>query len=149
MADVVLIDDDPDIRMLATMALELEGHDVVEASGGTDGLAAVRAAVAGGVRPVVVLDVQMPDLDGWEVLAALRDDAATERLPVIMCTVRAGTVDREKGFTLGADAYQAKPFDLEQLLEVVNRLAALEDDELLARRTEVSSYIAGDEESTV
>jgi len=139
MHDIVLIDDDADIRMLARMAFELDGHDVVAAANGTQGLEALRATVAGGGRPVVVLDVQMPDIDGWEVLQQIRADASLDGVPVVMCTVRAGALDRARGYGEGADAYEAKPFDLEQLLGTVRRLAEMDVDALVARRAGLST----------
>jgi len=132
--DIVLVDDDPDIRMLARMAFELDGHDVVAAANGLAGLEVLRETVAGGGRPVVVLDVQMPDIDGWEVLGHIRADRSLDAVPVVMCTVRAGALDRARGYGHGADAYEAKPFDLEQLLGTVRRLASMEVERLLARR---------------
>jgi len=136
--DVVLVDDDPDIRMLVRMALELDGLDVVDAANGLTGLDELRAAVGAGARPVVVLDVQMPDIDGWEVLRTIRDDPALDAVPVVMCTVRAGAADRSRGYAAGADAYEAKPFDLDQLLSTVRRLATMDLDQLLARREELA-----------
>jgi len=135
MSDIVLVDDDADIRMLVRMALELDGHHVVAAANGHDGLEVLRASVASGGCPVVVLDVQMPDIDGWEVLAAIRSDSRLDCVPVIMCTVRAGALDRARGYAGGADAYEAKPFELDQLQSTVRRLAAMDPTRLLERRS--------------
>jgi two-component system OmpR family response regulator len=120
-ADVLVVDDDADIRTLIATALRLEGWTVAEADGGIAGLDHLRTAIE---RPpdVVVLDVQMPDLDGWEVLGQVR---ATEKLSgtaVVLCTVRAGAADRDRGQRLGADAYITKPFDVEGLVGTVARL---------------------------
>jgi len=134
MPDIVLVDDDPDIRMLARMAFELDGHQVAAAANGLDGLELLRETVAAGGRPVVVLDVQMPDIDGWEVLGQIRTDRSLDPVPVVMCTVRAGAGDRARGYGHGADAYEAKPFDLEQLLGTVRRLGAMDVEHLVARR---------------
>jgi len=137
--DIVLIDDDPDIRMLARMAFELDGHQVGAAGNGLQGLELLRATVSAGGRPVVVLDVQMPDIDGWEVLSQIRADRALDGIPVVMCTVRAGALDRARGYGQGADAYEAKPFDLDQLLGTVRRLAAMEVPALVERRAGLSA----------
>ena len=134
MHDIVLVDDDPDIRMLARMAFELDGHDVAAAGNGLTGLDLLRRTVSVGGRPVVVLDVQMPDIDGWEVLANIRADRSLDPIPVVMCTVRAGAADRARGYGHGADAYEAKPFDLDQLLGTVRRLAHMDVEHLLERR---------------
>jgi two-component system response regulator MprA len=144
MTDIVLVDDDPDIRMLVRMALELDGHRVVAAANGHEGLEFLRASVAAGDRPVVVLDVQMPDIDGWEVLGTIRSDAELHAVPVIMCTVRAGAMDRARGYAGGADAYEAKPFDLDQLQTTVRRLAAMEPEALIARRADLASEPTAD-----
>jgi len=139
--DILLIDDDPDIRMLVRMALEMDGHEVQAAGNGLAGLDLLRASVAQGVRPVVVLDVQMPDIDGWEVLSEIRSAPDLGDIPVVMCTVRAGAADRERGYGLGADAYEAKPFDLEQLLETIRRLDSMELEELHMRRETLAKRI--------
>ena len=142
MADIVLIDDDPDIRMLARMAFALDGHDVVAAANGLQGLDLLRHATSTGDRPVVVLDVQMPDIDGWEVLHLIRADPALEAVPVVMCTVRAGIVDRARGYVLGADAYEAKPFDIDRLLSTIRQLDGLDVELLLARRATLTQEMA-------
>jgi CheY-like chemotaxis protein len=134
MPDIILVDDDPDIRMLARMVFELDGHEVAAAANGLAGLDVLRQAVDAGGRPVVVLDVQMPDIDGWEVLDHIRAEPRMREVPVVMCTVRAGAADRARGYKAGADAYEAKPFDLDQLLGTVRRLAGMDVEQLLARR---------------
>lgn len=148
MADIVLIDDDPDIRTLARMALELGGNVVSDAANGHVGLELLSDAVAAGRRPLVVLDVQMPDIDGWEVLDRIRSDRTFDGVPVVMCTVRAGAADRARGYDLGADAYQPKPFDLDQLLQTIDHLSDLDDSALRRRRAEVSADIVGHGEGT-
>src|SRR5262249_62245114 len=76
------------------------------------------------LRPdVFVLDVMMPRLSGTEVLGALRDDAATAAIPVVLLSARAQEDDVERGLEAGADAYLAKPFQAPELIEVVSRLA--------------------------
>lgn len=142
MADVILIDDDPDIRALASMALELDDN-VVEATGdGHAGLELLDRMRTEGRRPVVVLDVEMPAVDGWTVLGLIRAEADRDDVPVVMCTVRAGGLDRERGYGLGADAYEPKPFDLDGLMGTVARLAAMPRDDLLANRDRLARYIA-------
>ena len=120
-ADVLVVDDDADIRTLIATALRLEGWSVAEADGGVSGLAHLRSSID---RPpdVVVLDVQMPDLDGWEVLDQVRATDAFSSTSVVLCTVRAGAADRDRGERLGADAYITKPFDVEGLVGTVARL---------------------------
>ena len=113
---VLLVDDDAAIRRTMTVGLELEGFDVVCASGGRAALEAVKA-----VQPaVMLLDLTMPDLDGLEVLERLR--GAGDDLPVCVLSAREQVSDRVRGLEAGADDYVVKPFALE---EVTARLHAL------------------------
>ena len=113
---VLLVDDDAAIRRTMTVGLELEGFDVVCASGGRAALEAVKA-----VQPaVMLLDLTMPDLDGLEVLERLR--GAGDDLPVCVLSAREQVSDRVRGLEAGADDYVVKPFALE---EVTARLLAL------------------------
>ena len=134
MPSVLVVDDDPDIRMLLQIALERDGHDVEGAPGGTAGLAALRTP--GRARPVVILDVQMPDLDGWQVLGEIRADAALRGTPVILCTVKASAIDLNRGWEAGCDAYLTKPFDIADMSSEVAILATLTPEELIVRRAE-------------
>jgi DNA-binding response OmpR family regulator len=118
---VLLVDDDPAIRRTVAAGLELEGFSVVAASGGR---AALEAAAR--VHPaVILLDLNMPDLDGLEVLTRLREGG--DQVPVCVLSARDEIDDRVRGLQAGADDYVVKPFALE---EVVARLHAL-----LRRRT--------------
>jgi two-component system, OmpR family, response regulator len=113
---VLVVDDEPALTELLSMALRYEGWDV-QTSG--DGLAAVRAART--YRPdAVVLDIMLPDLDGMEVLRRLRADGSD--VPVLFLTAKDGVEDRVAGLTAGGDDYVTKPFSLE---EVVARLRGL------------------------
>jgi DNA-binding response OmpR family regulator len=134
MSSVLVVDDDADIRTLLQIALERDGHLVEAAPGGTAGLAALRAA--GRDRPVVILDVQMPDLDGWHVLGEIRADEDLRDTPVILCTVKASPADLSRGWEIGCDAYLTKPFDIEEMANEVAALAGLTADELTQRRAE-------------
>jgi CheY-like chemotaxis protein len=137
MADVLVVDDDPDIRTLLTLALELGGHRVDTCDGGDAALAELRhQAAAGTALPTVVLDLQMPERDGIDVLLDLRADPAICDAPVILCTVRAGPSDLDRGWSAGCDAYQAKPFDIAQVTRTVSELSATAPDELRRRRDE-------------
>jgi len=111
---VLVIDDDPSARVLMRRFLEREGFRVEEAADGETGLARARER-----RPdVITLDVLMPGMDGYAVLAALKNDPALAAIPVILATV----VDEERlGFALGASEYLMKPIDREQLAEVLRK----------------------------
>jgi DNA-binding response OmpR family regulator len=129
---VLLVDDDAAIRRTMTVGLELEGFEIVCASGGRAALEAVKA-----VKPaVMLLDLTMPDLDGLDVLERLRD--AGDDLPVCVLSARDQVSDRVRGLEAGADDYVVKPFALE---EVSARLHAL-----LRRRppAETGRLVAGD-----
>ncbi|HEX8082795.1 MAG TPA: response regulator transcription factor [Solirubrobacteraceae bacterium] len=113
---VLLVDDDASIRRSVAEGLELEGFEVVPASGGRAALAAVES-----VRPaVIVLDLAMPDMDGLEVLERLR--AEGDDVPVCILSARDEVDDRVRGLEAGADDYVVKPFALP---EVTARLHAL------------------------
>jgi CheY-like chemotaxis protein len=136
MAHVLVVDDDPDIRMLLDLVLRLEGHSVTTASGGEPALEVLRGGDLSCRVPVVVLDVQMPDLDGWQVLEAMRADDALRDVPVMMCTVRASAADLARGWAAGCDAYQSKPFDLATISAEISALAAASPEELWRLRRE-------------
>jgi adenylate cyclase len=114
---VLVIDDDATVRNLMRRYLSREGFDVVTAGGGREGLEFARE-----LHPsVITLDVFMPDLDGWSVLQAIKQDADLNRIPVIMMTI---ADEKQKGFTLGAAGYLTKPVDRAQLAELLNRFKA-------------------------
>ncbi|MEU4385632.1 response regulator transcription factor [Promicromonospora sp. NPDC023805] len=105
---VLVVDDEPKIRMTVRGYLEADGFDVVEAA---DGPSALRA-VAEGRPDLVVLDVMLPGLDGFQVLRRIRE---ASQVPVIMLTARDEEVDRLIGFTTGSDDYVTKPFSPREL----------------------------------
>ncbi|HYX83937.1 MAG TPA: response regulator transcription factor [Gaiellales bacterium] len=109
-ARVLVVDDEDSITQLVSTVLRYEGFEVVTAP---DGRAAVKAAQT--FRPdIVVLDVMLPDLDGFEVYRRLGNGSS--HVPVLFLTARDGTEDRVRGLTLGADDYVGKPFSLEELV---------------------------------
>jgi len=112
-----VIDDDPTARELISHQLEAEGFSVVTAAGGLEGLKRAKE-----LRPrAITLDVMMPDLDGWSVLAALRQDAQLSEIPVIMVTI---LDEQRRGMALGAIGYLTKPIDRERLNALVQRFRA-------------------------
>ncbi len=116
---VLVVDDDDVIRQLITLNLELEGFEVHEASDGAD---ALRKVVE--VDPAVItLDVMMPNLDGWDAAARLRSDPQTAHVKVVLLSARAQEADVRRGTRLGVDAYLTKPFDPDDLVDIVRRLA--------------------------
>ena len=118
---VLVVDDDDVIRQLITVNLELEGFEVATAVDGQDCLDKVKD-----VAPdVITLDIMMPRLDGWEAASRLRADPATADIKVVLLSARAQEADLERGTRIGVDAYLTKPFDPDELIEVVRRLAGL------------------------
>jgi DNA-binding response OmpR family regulator len=106
---ILVVDDDTDIRGLVLELLQRAGHDVVEAPDGNDGLKRFYAE-----KPdLVILDAQMPGLDGWGVLERIRE---LSEVPVIMLTARAEELDKVRGLRAGADDYVTKPFGRQELL---------------------------------
>ncbi|MFI1381575.1 response regulator transcription factor [Embleya sp. NPDC020886] len=109
-ARLLVVDDEPNIRELLSASLRFAGFEVDSAADGTDALAAVARC-----RPnLVVLDVMLPDLDGFEVVRRLRADGT--HLPVLFLTAKDTTKDKITGLTLGGDDYVTKPFSLEELI---------------------------------
>ncbi len=116
---VLVVDDDAVIRQLICVNLELEGFEVHTAEDGQDALDKIRD-----VDPVVVtLDIMMPRLDGWETAARLRKDPDTAHVKVILLSARAQEADLRRGQGIGVDAYLTKPFDPDDLVAAVRRLA--------------------------
>ena len=109
---ILVVDNEPDIRQLIELNLQLEGYRVATACDGEEAL-----EQATSLRPaLIILDVMMPKLDGFEVCRRLRADARTSAVPVILLTSRTLTVDRVVGLTAGADGYIIKPFVPVELL---------------------------------
>ena len=109
-----MIDDDAAVRELVKRSLSKEGLDVMMASGGKDGLELARK-----YRPdVITLDVQMPGMDGWEVLKTLKADPELREIPVIMMT---NIDEKSTGYALGAAEYMTKPVDRERLVAVLKK----------------------------
>ncbi len=116
---MLVVDDDAVIRQLVCVNLELEGFEVFTAEDGQDALDKVVE-----VNPAVItLDIMMPRLDGWETAARLRADTRTAHIKVVLLSARAQEADLRRGKGLGVDAYLTKPFDPDELIETVRRLA--------------------------
>jgi DNA-binding response OmpR family regulator len=121
---VLVIDDEAPIRLLCRVNLEAAGMEVREAEDGIVGLAAAREE-----RPdVILLDVMMPGMDGWQVLEELLGDVQTQDIPIVFLTARAEIRDQARGLELGGVDYVTKPFNpldlaplVENLLERVSR----------------------------
>ena len=130
MAEILVVDDDPDIRSLLRLTLESYGHLVREAG---DGVAAL-AALEERAPEAMVLDVMMPKMDGFGVLRAMRQRELAPTTRVLMLTCKTEERDYVRGFELGADEYQTKPFEPDTLAEDVARLLQTPDEALHRRR---------------
>jgi DNA-binding response OmpR family regulator len=118
MTKVLVIDDEAPIRLLCRVNLEAERMDVIEAADGPSGVVKAQDE-----RPdVILLDVMMPGLDGWNVAEQLLDDERTSRIPIIFLTARAEFRDRARGLDIGGVDYITKPFNPLELAPLVQRL---------------------------
>src|SRR5437763_2573743 len=130
MATVLVVDDEPDIRELVRLNLELDGHRVVAAADGAEALVAVKEDPP----DVLILDVMMPGLDGWEVLSRMKAPGTDMGdIPVLMLTARTDEIDQIRGGIEGAIHYITKPFSVATLREAV-REALGGAPELVQRR---------------
>jgi DNA-binding response OmpR family regulator len=116
---VLAIDDDPVILRLIEVNLSLEGFEVAIVAGGDDALAKARE-----VDPdVILLDVMMPGVSGWDVARRLKDDAVTNATPLVFLSALSQEEDRRKGQELGVAAYVSKPFEPVDLVDTIRRVA--------------------------
>ena len=118
MKKIVIIEDDGDIAFTIRLNLEREGYEVEHFTQGQDGLLAVQHRGA----DFVILDLNLPDLDGLTICRELRRDPQTRNIPILMLTARGSERDRITGLELGADDYLTKPFSVREL---VARVAAV------------------------
>ena len=118
MAKVLIVDDEPDILLMLRMSLEDEGHTVVMAGDGESGL----ARLAEHHPDLVLLDVMMPVLDGWGVLARKQRDG--DMTPVIVLSAKTEETDIAKAMSLGATEYVTTPFDLDRVVALVAEVLA-------------------------
>ena len=119
-ATVLVVEDDAAISQLLTLQLEAEGFQVRTVGTGNDALGSAATALPS----VVLLDVMLPDIDGWTVLRRLRALPATSSVPVIMLTSRAMPADEIRGWNLGATAYMTKPYEADELVAKIHQVLA-------------------------
>jgi CheY-like chemotaxis protein len=115
---ILICDDDPVILRLLQVNLELEGYEVLQAHHGEEAL-----EIAGAEHPdLVILDIMMPRLDGYQTAERLKSDDGTKEIPIVFVSAKAQQSDIEKGKSYGVADYLTKPFDPTDLLEIVERL---------------------------
>lgn len=135
---ILIVDDDETMVNLLATILEIEGFVSWKALDGETALKMISREMP----DLVLLDIMMPGIDGFEVLARLRSDPQTEELPVIMLTARSDDRDIFEGWKKGADEYVTKPFDPMKLIETIrNVLRATHEERLEKRARKVESLL--------
>jgi CheY-like chemotaxis protein len=119
-AKILVVDDEEHIVMILKDSLEFSGFQVVTAYNGEEALEAVQKESP----DLIVLDIGMPKMDGWEVCRRLKSNEVTKKIPVIILTAYAQMSDQKKGASLGAERFISKPCDLTFLVEEINALLA-------------------------
>lgn len=116
---ILCIEDEPEMIDLIRLILARKGFDVRGAAGGMEGIQMVRS-----MHPdLVLLDLMMPDMDGWEVYQQMKADAASRDIPVIVVTAKAQNIDKVLGLHIAkVDDYIAKPFSPQELLDAVDKV---------------------------
>ncbi|HEV3471725.1 MAG TPA: response regulator [Actinomycetota bacterium] len=115
---ILVADDDPVILRLIQVNLELEGYKVLTANNGEEAVATATSETP----DLVILDIMMPRLDGYQTCEQLKANDATKDIPVVFLSAKAQQADIEKGKSYGVEEYLTKPFDPTELIEVVERL---------------------------
>jgi len=116
---VVYIEDEQEMIDLVRLILSRKGYEVLGANGGVDGLSMVQQILP----DLVLLDLMMPDMDGWEVYQQMRADKATQDIPVIVITAKAQSIDKVLGLHIAkVNDYISKPFSPQELLESIEKV---------------------------
>lgn len=111
MTKILVVDDDDAINELIKINLELSGYDVISAFDGLQGFTLAKQELP----DLIVLDVMMPDVDGYTVAKRVRENASTADIPILMLTAMGQLEDKVKGFDIGVDDYLVKPFEMDEL----------------------------------
>ena len=118
MAKILVIDDDLAINELIKVNLELHGYEVIQAYNGVEGFAKAKQEIPA----LIILDVMMPEVDGFTVAQRVRQNPETAEIPILMLTALSDLNDKVNGFNIGVDDYLTKPFEIEELLVRVRAL---------------------------
>ncbi len=118
--NILMIDDNPDMLEILRLLLKVNGHRPIMALGGKEGLDIARKELP----DVILLDIMMPDIDGFEVLRRLKLDMSTEKIPVILVTAVSGQALIDKAMSLGAEGYVTKPYTRNQLMSLINEVSS-------------------------
>jgi twitching motility two-component system response regulator PilG len=119
MARILVVDDEPEIVVLTEKILEKEGHEVISTRNGLEFMEILKSN-----KPdLILLDIMMPEVNGWEVCRKIKSNVETRDIPVVMFTVRTSEDSVEKSFEYAhADAQIGKPFKAEEIIETIERL---------------------------
>jgi DNA-binding response OmpR family regulator len=122
---IVYIEDDPEMIDLVSLILNKRGFQVKGANGGRHGLDLIKKLAADEKPVLILLDLMMPDMDGWDVYQLLKSDVATRDIPVIIITAKAQSIDRVLGLHIAkVDDYISKPFRPQELVDSIDRVLA-------------------------
>lgn len=115
---VLIVEDEESLLKLETILLTVKGYEVSGASTGKDAL----EKLAGETFDLILLDIMLPDIDGFEICRRIKEHPRHAQIPVVMLTAKKSTEDQERGATSGADAYLTKPFKSAMIIEVIEKL---------------------------
>ena len=127
---ILVIDDDPGVRVLCRIAFRSGGDEILEAASGREGLELLATEHV----DAVVLDVMLPSVNGFEILRRIRQDDRMSHLPVVLLSVRVGIQDQIDGWRAGADDYLTKPFSPAALAAKVYEICGIEPDDRIDQR---------------
>lgn len=113
---VLVVDDEVNITQIMEFSIGAEGYDVVTAANGEEAISKARKEQPN----LIILDIMMPKVDGYEVCRVLKRDPLTKRIPVILLTAKGREIDKRLGYEVGASDYVVKPFSPSQLINKVN-----------------------------
>ena len=118
MAKILLVEDNEMNRDMLSRRLQRRGHEVLVAGDGADGVAKARAEIPG----LILMDMSLPVLDGWEATRQIKADPATSGIPIIALTAHAMSEDRERAISAGCDDYDTKPVEFPRLIGKIDAL---------------------------
>lgn len=117
---ILIIEDDPSISRLVDYSLRHEGYEVITAANGLEGIRKAHNEAP----DLIILDVMLPGMDGFEICQRLRSEASTMQLPILMLSAKAQGIDKDTGLKMGADDYLSKPADPSEIVRRVGSLLA-------------------------
>jgi DNA-binding response OmpR family regulator len=134
---ILIVDDEKDLVSLVSLHMKMAGYDVLSAADGEKALEIIQE-----VKPnLIILDLMLPEIDGWEVCRRLREESDMQKIPVIMLTARTQADDKLRGFVVGADDYVTKPFSPRELVARVKRVLARAETEPVRHRVYIKEKI--------